>query len=161
MVLEFWFCHRKFHFFGLKNGHFWQKWLFSDHKKWHFWWQNQNSKTTFIVQTIPKYCSKGVYFMNLSLLSPILAKFQFCWFSGPFQPFFLVKSAKNKIAFLQRKNCSNKKIEENKSGLEFNFLLKSKCPSLWVLGANLTEPWCTCLDIYCYGRLESHCIGMC
>ena len=45
-------------------------------KKWHFWWQNQNSKTTFIVQTIPKYCRKGFYFMKLSLLSPILAKFQ-------------------------------------------------------------------------------------
>ena len=23
-------------FFGLKDGHFWQKWLFSDNKKWHF-----------------------------------------------------------------------------------------------------------------------------
>ena len=25
-------------------------------KKWHFEWPNQNSKTTFIVQTFPKYC---------------------------------------------------------------------------------------------------------
>ena len=64
--------------FGFKDGHFWQKWFFSDHKKRHLWWQNQNYKTIFIVQTFPKYCRKGFYFMKLSLLSPILAKFQFC-----------------------------------------------------------------------------------
>ena len=64
-------------------------------KKWHFWWHNQNSKTTFIIQTIPKYCSKGVYFMNLSLLSPILVKFQFCWFSGLFWAFFPSKKCKH------------------------------------------------------------------
>ena len=62
-----------------------------------------------------------------------------------FGHFSHVKRAKHKIAFLQRKECSNQKIEENKSGLEFNFLLKSKCPSLnfeiWVFGANLTEPY--------------------
>ena len=104
VVLEFWLCHQKCHFFGLKNGHFWQKWLFSDHKKWHFWWQNQNSKTTFIVQTIPKYCSKGIYFMNLSLLSPILVEFQFCWFSGLFWAFSLIKIAKNKNAIPLIKN---------------------------------------------------------
>ena len=34
------------------------------------------------------------------------------------------------FAFLQQKECSNKKIEENKSGLEFNFPLKSNCASL-------------------------------
>ena len=37
-----------------------------------------------IVQTFPKYCRKGFHFIKLSLLSPILAKFQFCWFSGLF-----------------------------------------------------------------------------
>ena len=51
-----------------------------------------------------------------------------------------------KSHFLQQKECSNQKIEENKSDLEFNFLLKSKCASLnfeiWVFGANLTEPYC-------------------
>ena len=50
------------------------------------------------------------------------------------------------MAFLQRKGAQIKKIEENKSGLEFNFLLKSKCATLnfeiWVFGANLTEPFC-------------------
>ena len=51
-------------------------------------------------------------------------------FRAYFGHFSLAKSAKNKIAFLQRKECSNKKIEENKSGLEFNCLLKSKCASL-------------------------------
>ena len=48
-----------------------------------------------------------------------------------------------KSQFLQQKECSNQKIEENKSG----FLLKSKCPILifeiWVFGANLTEPYWT------------------
>ena len=39
----------------LKDGHFWQKWPFSDHKKLHFELPNQNSKTTLIVQTFPKY----------------------------------------------------------------------------------------------------------
>ena len=67
----------KCYFLGLKDGHFWQKQLFSDHKKWHFWCQNQNSETTFIVQTFPKYGLWGFHFMNLSLLGPILAKFQF------------------------------------------------------------------------------------
>ena len=52
---------------------------------------------------------------------------QFYFWEGHFSP---VKSAKNKIAFLQQKKCSNQKIEENKSGLEFNFPSKSKCASL-------------------------------
>ena len=116
----------------------------SDPKKWHFEWPNQNSKTTLMIQTFPKYGPYGFDLVNLSLLSPILAKFQFCWFSSLFWAFSLVKSAKNKIAFLQRKEFSNQKIEEYKSGLEFNFPSKSKCPNLnfeiWVLGANLTEP---------------------
>ena len=47
-------------------------------KKWHFEWPNQNSKTTFIVQTFPKYGPYGFDLVNLSLLGPILAKFQFC-----------------------------------------------------------------------------------
>ena len=50
----------------------------SDQKKWHFEWPNQNSKTTFIVQTFPKYGPYGFDLVNLSLLGPILAKFQFC-----------------------------------------------------------------------------------
>ena len=79
---------------GLKDGLFWQKWLFSDHKKWHFWWQNQNSKTTFIVQTFPKYCRIGFYFIKISPFSLILAKFQFCWFSGLFWAFFPCKKGK-------------------------------------------------------------------
>ena len=61
---------------------FWsQKWALlakNDPKKWHFEWQNQNSKTTFIVQTFPKYGPYGFGLVNLSLLGPILAKFQFC-----------------------------------------------------------------------------------
>ena len=46
---------------------------------------------------------------------------------------------------MQQKELSNQKIEENKSGLEFNFPLKSNCASLnfeiWVFGANLTKPY--------------------
>ena len=70
-------------FFGPKMGTFGQKWQ----KKWHFEWPNQNSKTTFIVQTFPKYGPYDFYFVNLSLLGAILAIFQFCWFSGLFWPF--------------------------------------------------------------------------
>ena len=66
-------------------------------KKWHFEWPNQNSKTTFIVQTFPKYGPYDFYLVNLSLLSAILAIFQFCGFSAYFGPFSLVKSAKTKI----------------------------------------------------------------
>ena len=55
-----------------------QKCPFWDQKKWHFEWPNQNSKTTFIVQTFPKYGPYGFDLVNLSLLGPILAKFQFC-----------------------------------------------------------------------------------
>ena len=90
MILEFWFGHSKCNFLGLKDGHFWQKWPFSYHKKWHFEWPNQNSKTTFIVQTFPKY--GPYYFVNLSLLGAILAKFQFWWFFGLFWPFFPCKN---------------------------------------------------------------------
>ena len=57
-------------------------------KKWHFEWPNQNSKTTFIVQTFPKYGLYDFYLVNLSLLGAILAIFQFCGFSGLFWPFF-------------------------------------------------------------------------
>ena len=66
---------------------FCQKCPFSDQKKWHFEWPNQNSKTTFIVQTFPKYGPYDFYLVNLSLLGAILAIFQFCGFSGLFWPF--------------------------------------------------------------------------
>ena len=56
----------------------------NDQKKWHFEWPNQNSKTTFIVQTFPKY---GPYDFYVSFLGAILAIFQFCGFSGLFWPF--------------------------------------------------------------------------
>ena len=56
---------------------------------------NQNSKTTFIVQTFPKYGPYGFDLVNLSLLGPILAKFQFCWFSAYFGPFSLVNGVKH------------------------------------------------------------------
>ena len=75
-------------FCGLKDWHFWQKWPFSDQKKWHFEWPNQNSKTTFIVQTFPKYGPYDFYLVNLSLLGAILTIFQFCGFSGLFWPVF-------------------------------------------------------------------------
>ena len=58
-------------------------------------WPNQNSKTTFIVQTFPKYGPYGFDLVNLSLLGPILAKFQFCWFSGLFWAFFPSKKCKH------------------------------------------------------------------
>ena len=60
-------------------------------KKWHFEWPNQNSETTFIVQTFPKYGLYDFYLVNLSLLGAILAIFQFCGFSGLFWPFFPCK----------------------------------------------------------------------
>ena len=50
---------------------FGQKCPFSDQKKWHFEWPNQNSKTTFIVQTFPKYGPYGFDLVNLSLLGAI------------------------------------------------------------------------------------------
>ena len=74
-------------FFGPKMGTFGQKWP----KKWHFEWPNQNSKTTFIVQTFPKYGPYGFDLVNLSLFGAILAIFQFCGYSGLFSPFSLVK----------------------------------------------------------------------
>ena len=82
---------------------------------------------------------------NYHFWARLWPNFNFVDFRAYFRHFSLVKSAKNKIAFLQQKECSNKKNEENKSGLEFNFLLKSECPSLnfeiWFFGANLTEPY--------------------
>merc|ERR1712012_125663 len=55
----------------------------------------QNSETTFIVQTFPKYGPYGFDLVNLSLLDAILAIFQFCGFSGFFWPFFPCKKCKN------------------------------------------------------------------
>ena len=55
---------------------------------------------------------------------------------------------------MQQKECSTQKIEENKSDLEFNFLWNSKCASLnfeiWVLGANLNEPYCPYFYVMCF-----------
>ena len=73
--------------FCLKDWHFWQKGPFSDQKKCHFEWPYQNSKTTFIVQTFPKYGPYDFYLVNLSLLGAILAIFQFCG-SLPFTIFY-------------------------------------------------------------------------
>ena len=61
-----------------KSAHLWNL---------HFECPNQNSKTTFIAQTFPKYGPYDFYLVNLSLLGAILAIFQFCWFSGLFWPF--------------------------------------------------------------------------
>ena len=69
-----------------------------------------------------------------------VSNFNFVDFWAYFGHFSLVKSAKNKIAFSDLKECSNQKIEENKSGLEFNFPLKSKWPSLNFDFLFLTEP---------------------
>ena len=91
VVLEFWFGHSKCHFLWSENSHFCQKCPFLRLKKWHFEEPNQNSKTTFIVQTFPKYGPYDFYFMNLSLLGAILPIFQFCRFSGLFWPFFPCK----------------------------------------------------------------------
>ena len=97
-------------YFGLRKDllltFFWvRKWALlakSDQKKWHFEWPNQNSKTTFIVQTFPKYGPYGFDLVNLSLLGPILAKFQFCWFSGLFWPFFPCKWGQTRKSFAER-----------------------------------------------------------
>ena len=75
LVCEIWFGHSKCHFFWSENGHFCQKCQSLRPKKWHFEWPNQNSKTTFIVQTFPKYGLYDFYFVNLSLLGAILAIF--------------------------------------------------------------------------------------
>ena len=68
--------------FGLKRWALLAKVTIFGPKKWHFEWPNQNSKTTFIVQTFPKYGPYDFYLVNLSLLGAILTIFQFCGFSG-------------------------------------------------------------------------------
>ena len=67
-----------------KNRHFCQKCPSLRPKKWHFEWPNQNSKTSFTVQTFPNFGLYDFYFMNLSLLGAILAKFRF----GDFRAYF-------------------------------------------------------------------------
>ena len=76
-------------------------------KKWHFEWPNQNSKTTFIVQTFPKYVPYDLNFMNLLLLGAILAMFQFCWFSGFFCQFSLVIKGKYVIHVCSKSRKTN------------------------------------------------------
>ena len=89
-------------------------------------------------KTFPKYGLSRVF------IARICHFFNFVDFRVYFGHFSLVKSAKNKIAFLQQKDCSNQKIEEKRWGLEFNFLLKSKCASLNFDFWFLTEPYCPC-----------------
>ena len=60
---------------GVKKQSLLPKVPFFEAKKMALLVQNQNSKTTFLVQTFPKYCRIGFYLMKLSLLSPILANF--------------------------------------------------------------------------------------
>ena len=61
-----------------------------------------------------------------------------------FGPFFLEHRQKRKIAILQLKMRPNKKVEENKPGLEVNFTLKHN--DFGGLGGNIIEP-CTALSI--------------
>ena len=128
VVMEFWFGHSKCHFFGLKDWHFWQKWPFSDQKQWHFKWPNQNSKTTFIVQTFPKYCRMDIYFIKLSLLSPILAKFQFCWFSCLFWAFFPCKKWKNQNRIFAAKGVLKSKNWRKQIRFRIQFPFKIQVP---------------------------------
>ena len=67
-------------------------------------------------KTFPKYGLSRVFIARNRHF------FNFVDFRVYFGHFSLVKSPKNKIAFSDLKECSNQKIEENKSGLEFNFL---------------------------------------
>ena len=61
VVLELRFGYSKCHFFGLKDGQFWQKRLLSDHKKWHFGWPDQNSMNTFIVYARIHVTKKSIF----------------------------------------------------------------------------------------------------
>ena len=78
-----------------ENGHFCQMCQSLRPKQLHFELPNQNSKTTFIVQTFPKCGPYDFYLVNLSLLGAILAIFQFCGFSGLFWPLFHCKIGSN------------------------------------------------------------------
>ena len=91
VAFVFWFGQPKCHFLWSEKTHFCQKCSSLRTKKWHFEWPNRNSKTTFIVQTFPKYGPYDFYLVNLSLLGTILAIFQFCGFLGLFLPFFPCK----------------------------------------------------------------------
>ena len=60
-------------FFGLKDGHIFAKVTVFGPQKMHFRWPIQNSKTTFIVQTFPKYSlysfiTFGRYFGHISIM---------------------------------------------------------------------------------------------
>ena len=68
-----------------------------------------------------KYGPYDFYFMNLSLLGAILAIFQFFDFRACFGNFSHVKKGKYKMPKKQQKMASNKKMQENKPTLEFNF----------------------------------------
>ena len=108
-----------------------------------FWWQNQNSKTTFIVQTFPKYCRKGFYFMKLSLLSPILAKFQFCWFSGLFWAFFPCKKDQKWNRIFTAEEVLKSKKWRKQTHIKIQFPMKIQvCESLFsILGLRGQSRW--------------------
>ena len=138
----------KCHFFGLKDWHFWQKWPFSDHKKWHFEWPNQNSKTTFIVQTFPKYGPYGFDLVNLSLLGAILGKFQFCWFSGLFWVFFPCKKNQKWNRIFAAEEVLKSKKWRKQTHIKIQFYNRKKGDQLrflnfLALSTYLTEPYPT------------------
>ena len=94
--------------------------------------QVTKSKTTFIVQTFPKYVPYDSYFMNLLLMGAILAMFQFCWVSGFFFQFSLVIKGKYVIHVCSKSCKTNFPIIISK-----NFLK----PVLW-RGLESTPTFC-------------------
>ena len=83
----------------------------------------KKSKTTFLVQTFPKYGPMAF----ISWIYPFWVRFWPIFNLGDFWAYF-VKWYKYKMPECARKECSNRKVEENKSGFEFNFTLEFKCP---------------------------------
>ena len=61
-----------------------------DQKKWHFEWPNQNSKTTFIVQTFPKYGPYDILFREFITFGRDFGHFSILWIFGLILAIFLL-----------------------------------------------------------------------
>ena len=93
-------------------------------KKYYFEWPNQNSKTTFIVQTFLNYRPNVFYFTNLSLLGAILAIFQLMIFGLIFGHFRLENKSKYKMPKNSRRWPQIKKCK--KTNQLYNLILRKK-----------------------------------
>ena len=100
-------------------------------------------RTPLFNANIPsKWCVAGLFYAIITF-GWVLSQFsKIANFRSFLRRFYLLNGQKTKSAQGQRKERSNRKVEENKPALKLNFLPKSKWSGLDFEVGFLTEPYC-------------------